>query len=424
MKFIINGGKKLEGEITARGFKNSATPIIAATLLIDRVCILENIPRIGDVEKLLEILKGIGSKQKWLDEHTLEIQNDDLSPRNLDQDLLGQIRSSILLIGPILARFGELQFAVPGGCKIGSRPIDTHLEAFRDAGAEIEFDEGRGLYSIRLKKLQNREVYLKELSVTATENLLMLGCVHALEIRLAAIEPHVFDLARFLEKLGARIENFNGHSFRIAPPKKINSADSSGPIRHKIINDPIEIGTFAILAAATKSRINIRGFEAEYSEATLRKLKDFGVAFEINGGILTIDGQKSYLRAATVKTFPYPGLPTDLQAPFGVLATQAEGASLIFDTLYEGRLKYIDELKKMGADAVILDPHRALISGPAVLHGARIESLDLRAGATLVIAALIAQGQSELDNIEQIDRGYERLDERLQELGADIKRFN
>ncbi len=422
MEFIINGGKKLGGEISVRGFKNSATPIIAATILTGQTCILENIPRIGDVAKLLEILKGIGSKQKWLDGNTLEIQNDNLSPKNLDQDLVGQIRSSILLIGPMLARFGEVRFAVPGGCKIGSRPIDTHLEAFRDAGAEIEFDEVRGIYSIRLKNLQNREVYLKELSVTATENLLMLGCAHSLEIRLAAIEPHVFDLVRFLEKLGARIENFNGHSFRTAPPKKINSSEPSGSIQHKIINDPIEVGTFAILAASTKSRIDIRGFEADHSEAMLRKLKDFGVAFEINGGVLAVDGLKSNLRAAAVKTFPYPGLPTDLQAPFGVLATQAQGASLIFDTLYEGRLKYIDELKKMGADAVILDSHRALISGPAVLHGARIDSLDLRAGATLVIAALIARGQSELGNIEQIDRGYERLDERLRELGADIRR--
>ena len=189
------------------------------------------------------------------------------------------------------------------------------------------------------------------------------------------------------------------------------------------MNDPIEAGTFAVLAAATRSDIRILGVDAKYLEAPLRKLKEFGVRFELKGDVLEVFGTKSKLSATRVQTMPYPGLPTDLQAPFGVLATQAQGASQIFDTMYEGRLKYIDELKKMGADAVILDPHRALISGPSVLHGAVIDSLDLRAGATLIIAALTADGRTELGNIEQIDRGYENLDERLKKLGASIERI-
>lgn len=419
MQFIINGGRKLSGDISVKGFKNSATPIIAATLLTEKPCLLKNIPRVGDVLKMLDILKSIGSKQKWLAEDALEITNDNINPEFLDQGLMGEIRSSILLVGPILARFKKVKFVTPGGCKIGSRPLDTHLEAFQDLGADLVLEENSGIHTLVLNSRKSERVILKELSVTATENLLMLGCAGPFVVHLAAIEPHVWDLVFFLRKLGLDIRSDNNHTFFIGErtrPREI--------IEHAIINDPIEAGTLAVLAAAAKSRINIIGAEESHLEAPLRKLKEFGVNFSFQNKVLKIDGLNSHLRAAKVKTFPYPGLPTDLQAPFGVLATQAHGTSLIFDTLYEGRLKYIDELKKMGADAAMLDPHRALITGPVVLRGAKIESLDLRAGATLIIAALVAEGVTELGNVEQIDRGYENLDGRLRELGADIKRVN
>lgn len=418
MRFIINGGKILKGDIFVKGFKNSATPIIAATLLTKEPCVLHNIPKVGDVLKMLEILKSLGSKQKWLSESSIEIRNSDLNPENLNQDLVCQIRSSILLIGPMLARFGKMKFVTPGGCKIGVRPIDTHLDALRDLGAKMELDENTGIYDISLNKLKSALVCLREFSVTATENLLMLGFAHPFVIKLAALEPHVFDLIDFLRKIGADINQASSHSFKIGSTKK-----SGKTVEHAIISDPVEAITLAILGAATKSKINIHGVEENHLEFPLQKLKEFGVSFCLENKILKIDGPKSVLCSAKVQSMPYPGLPTDLQAPFGVLATQARGASLIFDTLYEGRLKYIDELKKMGADAIILDPHRALITGPAVLRGAKIESLDLRAGATLVIAALVAEGQTELGGIEQIDRGYENLDGRLRELGADIKRI-
>jgi UDP-N-acetylglucosamine 1-carboxyvinyltransferase len=418
MRFIINGGKALSGDIKLKGFKNSATPIIAATILSDKPCLLKNIPRIGDVLKILEIMKVAGSKQKWVSGDKIEIDNSNFNPDNLDQNLMSEIRSSILLIGPILARFGRVSFVTPGGCKIGSRPIDTHLDALGDLGVRIIFNEDSGVYSADSRNVKTgAEIILKELSVTATENLLMLGAAHSFVVRLAAVEPHVEDLIKFLKKLGVAIENRGSHSFGVGPGKRREDS-----VEHEIINDPIEAGTLAILGGATKSDINIIGVEKDYLDAPLRKLQEFGVPFSVAEGVLKIEGTKTVLKAAQVKTMPYPGLPTDLQAPFGVLATQAEGASLIFDTMYENRLKYINELKKMGADATILDPHRAVINGPTVLYGAEIESLDLRAGATLVIAALVAEGQSILGGVEQIDRGYENLDGRLRELGADITR--
>ncbi len=427
MRFIINGGKSLSGTIQVMGFKNAATPIIAATVLTRQICVLENVPKITDVLKLLSILEKMGSKQRWIGDHVLEIDNSALKLRALEGDEVSQIRSSILLIGPLLARFGEVEFVTPGGCKIGSRPIDTHIEAFADLGVKVDYHESEGRYRMTasekiggeaLGRSPMGETWLKEFSVTATENVLMLGSKYPVKIRLAAIEPHVFDLVNFLNKLGANIRSAEAHSFETAP-----AGETGGKIGYRIMNDPIEAGTFAVLAAATRSDIRILGVDAKYLEAPLRKLKEFGVRFELKGDVLEVFGTKSKLSATRVQTMPYPGLPTDLQAPFGVLATQAQGASQIFDTMYEGRLKYIDELKKMGADAVILDPHRALISGPSVLHGAVIDSLDLRAGATLIIAALTADGRTELGNIEQIDRGYENLDERLKKLGASIERI-
>lgn len=421
MRLVINGGRKLKGEIAVSGFKNAATPIIAATLLTENTCVLENIPRIGDVLTMLEILKSCGSEIKWLDPHTLEINNKEIDPNSINQKLVGQIRSSILLLGPMLARFKRFRFVVPGGCKIGVRPIDTHLEALRGMGAEIDFDKKSGLYDVFLKEPKAGKICLREFSVSATENLLMLAAVYPLEIRLAACEPHVGDLGNFLIKsLGAKIIGLGSHWIN-SSPAELNPPKA---IRYQIINDPIEAGTFAVMAAATKSNLNIKGVNVNHLDAPLEKLKEFGVVFECNGNTLSINGEKSSLRAARVQTLPYPGLPTDLQAPFGVLATQSVGKTFIFDMMYQNRLGYVNELKKMGADAEIIDPQRAVINGPIELRGTEMESLDLRAGATLVIAALAAQGKSIIGNIEQVDRGYERLDERLQNLGANIVRQN
>ncbi len=417
MKFIINGSNKLSGEIEVRGSKNATTPIIAATILSDKRVVLKNIPLIKDCLTMLDILKSMGSEIVWISKNSVSINNKNLDPKKLNQELVCKIRSSLLIVGPMLARFGEVTIATPGGCVIGARPIDTHLEAFKSLGAEVFFDEKMGAHNIKLGKVSKNLVILREASVTGTESVMMLGYKYAFEIRNAAMEPHVVALGNFLKKLGVKISGLGTYGMKIIPakskPKEINFS---------IINDEIEMGTFAILGAATRSKITISGVIPEHLDLTLEKLREMGVVFEIVGDKMIIDGPKCDLKSAKIEARPYPGLPSDLQAMFSVLATQAKGSSLIFDTLYEGRLKYLEELKKMGAEATILDPHRAIVTGPTILYGTEVTSLDLRAGATLVIAALIAKGKSVLGNAEQIDRGYENIDERLKKIGADITR--
>lgn len=421
MKFIVNGGRKLEGEISVMGFKNAATPIIAATILTEKPCIIENIPLIGDVLTMIKILESMGSKIVWLDKNVIKIVNDDIDPLKADKHLIRSIRSAILIIGPILARFGRVHIGTPGGCLIGARPLDAHLDSLKELGAIVVYDEKNDIYEIKKPKSGKwgNEVILKEFSVTATENLMMLGmsCGN-LKIDLAAAEPHIQDLGNFLKKLGAKIKGLGTHEIIMS-----GSVENEKEIKHRIIEDPIEAGTFMVLGAINKGKLIIKNAPLSYLTSPLQKLKEFGVDYKIlNEKEIMINGESSSLHGAKIQTLPYPGFPTDLQSPFGVLATQSEGESLIFDTLYEGRLKYIEELRKMGANAEILDPHRAVVFGPTKLKGASIESLDLRAGATLVIAALAAEGKSILNNIEQIDRGYEKLEERLQKIGADIQR--
>ncbi len=417
MKFIINGSKKLAGEIEVRGSKNATTPVIAATILSDKKVVLKNIPLIKDCLTMLEILKSMGSEVIWISKNSVSINNKNLDPKKLNQELVCKIRSSLLIVGPILARFGEVTIATPGGCVIGARPIDTHLEAFKSLGAEVIFDEKIGAHNIKLKKVSKNLVVLREASVTGTESVMMLGYKYAFEIRNAAMEPHVVALGNFLKKLGVKITGLGNHTISIIPAKV-----KPKEIDFTIIGDEIEMGTFAILGAATRSKIIISGIIPEHMDLTLEKLREMGVVFEISENKMMINGPKCDLKSAKIEARPYPGLPTDLQAIFSVLATQAKGSSLIFDTMYEGRLKYLEELKKMGAEATILDPHRAIITGPTILYGTEVTSLDLRAGATLIIAALIAKGRSVLGNAEQIDRGYEKIDERLKNIGADIIR--
>ena len=421
VKFIVNGGKELSGEIEVRGSKNAATPILVATLLTSRPCVIKNIPLIGDVLTIIEILKAMGSKIEWLEKRTIRITNNEISPKKLDPVLIRKIRSSILLIGPLLARFGEIKINTPGGCYIGVRPMDAHFDAFQSIGFDVDYDDKKDIHNIKKsKKNLLNEVVLKEFSVTATENIMMFAALNpGVKIKLAALEPHIQDLGKFLEALGAEIDGIGQHEmlFKNSVEKK------GGEVSYEIMNDPIEAGTFMALGAATKSNIRILGTPVESLTLPLLKLKEFGVNFKVDKNVVEIRGRRSKLKAVSkLMTQPYPGFPSDLQAPFGVLATQAEGETLIFDTLYEGRLKYLYELDKMGARAEILDSHRAVIKGPKQLVGKNVESIDLRAGATLVIAALVAVGESTLHTAEQVDRGYERIEKRLRLLGADIQR--
>ncbi len=417
-KFIINGGKRLEGTIDVRGSKNAATPILSACLLTQEECIIDNIPVISDVLKMIEILQSMGVEIEWLEEHKVRVKaGSNVDPEKMDFSIVGHMRSSILLLGSLLARFKKFKIRQPGGCIIGSRPVGVHFEALEALGTKIT--QEKEYYCFKADRLIGKTIILKEFSVTATENLMMAAALAegTTTIKIAAIEPHVQDLARFLIKMGARIKGLGIHTIEIKGVEKLHGAS------HKIISDPIEAGTFAILAAATKGKVRINNVNLHELDLVLEKLKEMGVKLETGENKLLISPSIKLNSVKKIEARTYPGVPTDLQAPFGVLATQADGTTLIHDTMYEGRMGYINELNKMGANAIICDPHRALITGPTPLYGQDITSFDLRAGATLIIAALLAEGQSTINKIEQIDRGYEKIEERLRNIGADIERM-
>lgn len=417
--FVINGNKPLRGEIEVMGSKNAATPILAACLLTDEPCFIDNLPLIEDVFRMLEIMESIGVKITWLDKRKIKVEAAGIDLKEMKIDLVSKMRSSILLIGPLLVRRGEIKMPHPGGCIIGARPVGTHFDALTDLGAEI-FQDGN-FYYLKGKKLRPAEIVLGEFSVTATENILMVASLlnGKTILKIAATEPHVQDLCFFLKKMGAKIKGVGTYNLEIEGVKKLKGA------RHNIIPDTNEAGTFIILAAAARAKILIKNLKINHLDLVLKKIKEMGANFEVkknkNRDALLVKPAGVY-KSAKIQTMPYPGIPTDLQAPFGVLCTQAEGTSLIHDPLYEGRLKYLDELNKMGANAIICDPHRAIITGPTSFYGTKIISYDLRAGASLIIAALIAKGESTISDIYQVDRGYEKIDERLRMLGADIRR--
>ena len=417
--FEIEGGKKLKGEIKISGTKNGALAILPACLLTEEPCVIKNIPLLTDVLVMIDILKNLGAEIEWLDERTIRIQAKNVLS-DADTKLVRKIRASFLVAGPILARIGELKIAKPGGCHIGARSLDTHFEGFADLGVKsaLEREESEKYYLKAPKQFKPAIVSLNEFSVTATENLMMLMAKieGRSEIHLAAAEPHVQELGEFLKSMGAEIEGLGTHTIIIKGKKKLKGAE------HTIWPDYIEAGTFFSLAATTKSNLTITNVPVAYLEMVFRKLKKMGVSYRIKDSQVLIEGKDSSLKAAKIQTLPYPGFPTDLQAPFAVLATQAKGDSLIFDTLFEGRFKYVDELNQMGAKIFLCDPHRILVSGPTPLYGTKIKSFDLRSGATLIIAALAARGKSQLLGIEEVDRGYEKIEERLQKIGAHIKR--
>lgn len=416
-KFVIQGGKKITGEIVIGGMKNAATPILAATILTKKKCVIGNVPRISDVERMLEILKSLGSKIEWRDEHTVEILNDELNVASLDKKLVKSMRSSILLLGPMLARFKEMETPEPGGCIIGRRPIGTHLYALEKLGAEIE--ERDGGYWLKADELKGVKMVLPEFSVTATENAMMAAAVAdgETEIRIAAAEPHVQDLGRFLIKMGAKIEGLGTHTLKITGVEELGGAE------HFLIADSIEAITYAGAAIMTHGDLKIKNIQPDDLDLVILKLREMGVDLEIGKDYIHLR-PSHHLKAFKLQTLPYPGFPTDLQAVFGVLATQCEGTTLIQETLYEGRFNYINELVKMGANAIVADPHRVIINGPTPLYGQDMKSFDLRAGATLILAGLAAQGETVINEAEIVDRGYEKIGERLADLGAEITRVD
>lgn len=428
-KFIIKGGRKLSGEIEVRGAKNAAFAALAATLLTTDECTISNLPLIGDVRVMLDILKSIGVEYKFVSERMIKIRARRLTLFHIRHDLVEQIRASVLLCGALPARVKQFVMYKPGGCAIGTRILDPHVEALARAGISIR---QKGKYLHVLKKeigAKERDIVLGEMSVTATENAVLASVLRAGVTRIycAASEPYVQDLCHMLNTMGARISGIGTNTLSVSGVRRLRG------VSHTIIPDPIEMGTFIALAAATHSRLTIKNCVPEFIRFDLLKFKEAHVtlliknsrAAEHGWGYKVADIKVLPSKLAAVKKIhnaPYPGLSPDLLPMFAVMATQASGVTLVHDWMYEGRLKYIEELRRMGADAFICDPHRALITGPTPLEGKEITSFDLRAGAVLIIAALAAQGESTIHGAYQVDRGYEYIEKRLRGIGASIVR--
>ena len=413
--FKINGGHTLSGNIRVGGSKNAVLPIICATVLTDEQCVLRNVPDILDVKNLIIILENLGSKVIY-ENKTITIDNSNINSFRPDPELVKKLRGSILLLGPLLSRFREVEIPHPGGDLIGKRSIDTHLLVFEELGAKVESEHS---VHITADKIVGSRIVLDEMSVTATENAIM-AAVRAhgtTTIHMAATEPHVQDLCKFLNAMGAKIEGIGSHSITIEGVEKLHGAE------HDIIFDNEVTTSFINLAAATKSEIIIEKIQPQYLDAALLKFKQMNVNFKVEKDSIHVLKPTGPYRAAKIKSNIHPGLLSDCIPPFAVLATQAEGTTLVHEWMYEGRLGYIHELSKMGAKVRILDQHRAEIEGPTHLHGRNVSSLDVRSGMVLVIAALVAEGKSVLHDVEHVDRGYEHIDLMLKRLGADIERM-
>lgn len=415
--FEIQGGKKLAGTISVAGLKNAATPILAATLLTKETCILQNVPRIEDVFRMLEILASLGATVEWRDKNVVAITAKDIDVTKVDQEIVKCLRSSIMLLGSLSARCNHFEIRQPGGCVIGARPVGTHIDALEKLGVHIVGD-GKN-YVVDATEKKSGKVVLQGMSVTATENAMLLAAAlpGKTVIKVAACEPHVEDLGKFLQAMGVEISGLGTHTMTIVGKETLQG------VTHTIMPDHNEAATFLVLGAVTGSELTVENAREDNLDIVLEKLKEFGVTFTIKENAITVHPVTT-LKAVKpwIDTRTYPGMPSDNQSIFGVLATQAEGDTLIFETLYEGRFSYISELIKMGARADILNPHQVIVHGKTPLRGTVIKSYDLRAGVALIIAALTATGTTIIEEIYQVDRGYERIEERLQKIGAQIVR--
>lgn len=417
-KFQIQGGLPLRGKVQISGSKNAAGPILAATLLTTKECVVDNLPRISDVLNLVEMIKQMGAYVDWLNSRKVRIKAANLNPEKIPADLFERSRMSVLLVGPLLGRFPSFKIPHPGGDKIGLRPITTHLEGLAGFGARVR-NSGQFYHFERPKTLKGARIILKEFSVTATESVLLAAALAKgkSKIEIAASEPHVQALGDFLQKMGLKISGQGTHTV------EIEGAKSLGGGRETVIPDYIETGTFLIALAISHGQGIIKNARPEDLSFFLEKMKEIGVNFKIKGRNISVEKSRR-LRATRIQVLPHPGFPTDLQPQTCSLLTQAEGKSLVHDPLYENRFSHLHELRKMGADIEITDPHRALIFGPTRLLGTKVDGTDIRSTAALILAGLAGRGQTLVTGAEQLDRGYENLEQKLQKLGAKIERLN
>lgn len=415
-KLIINGGKRMQGEISVSGAKNAAVAIIPAALISDGICVIDNIPDIDDVEVLADTLRSLGAKVDTSVPGQITIDPTEVKSVCPSEKLTRKMRASYYLMGALLARFGEAKVPPPGGCNIGKRPIDQHLKGFEALGAKIK---NTNVVEIKAPELKGAEVFLDVVSVGATINI-MLAAVKAegtTTIFNCAKEPHVIDVANFLNNMGAKIKGAGTDVIRIRGVKHLRSCN------YTLIPDQIETGTWMIIAAATKSDILIKNCIPTHMESLSAKLFEAGYKIDEGEDTLRIVPMEKRPKAVKVKTMVYPGFPTDLQQPFSALLATADGTSVITETIFEQRYRHLDELRKMGAITDFTD-RVAMIDGVEKLYGTEVEALDLRGGAALVVAGLMAEGTTTVTGVQYIDRGYEKIVEKLQSLGADIKRVS
>lgn len=423
LQFVVQGGHRLAGRIRPSGNKNAALPIVAAALLCDEPIYLENVPRIRDVETLVELIKSVGASAEWTARNALTIRARKLTASDLDPVLCRKIRASILLAAPLLARCGEIRLPPPGGDVIGRRRVDTHFLALEQLGATFSFEDA---FIVRTNGLTGADVFLDEPSVTATENALTaaVAAQGTTVLRNAAGEPHVQDLARFLVAMGASIEGIGTNTITIHGGRPLHGCT------HEVGPDHIEVGSFIGLAAVTHSEITIERAGVEHLRSTLMGFERLGVECRVDGDDLVVPaGQEMVIHSdlggavPKLEDQPWPAFPADTMSIALVTATQCTGTILVHEKMFESRLFFVDKLIGMGARIVLCDPHRAVVIGPTKLHGAQVESPDIRAGMAILLAALCAEGESTIDNVGQIERGYERIDERLRALGAHIERI-
>lgn len=413
-KFIITGGKRLEGSVEISGAKNSALSIMAATLLTKDVCILRNIPHLTDVDTMIAVIRKLGIKVEWKEDNTLYIDSDNFNNYEAPYELVKKMRASILVMGPLLARLHKAKISLPGGCAIGARPVDFHIKGFETLGAQVEVE--KGYIKAEVNKLKGGDIYLDFPSLGATENIMMAASLSegVTKIENAAKDPEIVELGNFLIKMGAKIEGLGTDLIKINGVKKLNGVD------YNIIPDRIEAGTYMIAAAITSGDILIEKIDPLLIKPLIVKLEEAGVKIKQEKDLIEVIGPNS-INAVDIKTLPYPGFPTDIQPQFMALSCVAKGTSVITETVFENRFAHTGDLIRMGAD-IKVEGRSAIIKGVKKLSAAPVMASDLRGGAALILAGLVADGTTELSRIYHLDRGYVNLEKKLTALGADIQR--
>lgn len=426
-KFLIEGGHPLSGEVRPSGNKNAALPLLAACLLTDEPVILHNMPEIRDVRDMRLLIESLGVSLKFLGNHTYQIHAAEVRPADLDPDLCRRIRASILLAGPMTARTGDLLLPPPGGDVIGRRRVDTHILALQALGAEAEFDRPSRMFRFTAPKLHGANILLDEASVTATENAIMAAVTaNGLTIlRNAASEPHIQELCHLLNAMGAQIENIGSNTLHIQGVSRLHGTEFT------LSSDYLEVVSFIGAAVVTKSSIRIRDAVPQYLDMIGIVFRRLGVNWAVDGQDILVPAEQPLViepdlgdAIPSISVMPWPSFPTDLMSIAIVVATQSRGSVLFHDWMYPSRMFFIDKLVNMGAQIVLCDPHRCIVQGPTTLSPEKLESPDIRAGMALLLAALAAEGKSVIRNVGQIDRGYERVDEKLRLLGAHIERVS